>query len=118
MTLIITLNHDLSFTAHFLPGAFLIALPFIAQNPIVTVSCIIACLGFNGASTITNLVNAQDLAPNFAATLYGMMNFLATTAGFLAPMTVAFFTSEKVIPAFTYLVVRLVDHIYNLYLYF
>ncbi|XP_040167226.1 putative inorganic phosphate cotransporter [Anopheles arabiensis] len=81
--------------SHFLPGAFLIALPFIAQNPIVTVSCIIACLGFNGASTITNLVNAQDLAPNFAATLYGMMNFLATTAGFLAPMTVAFFTSEK-----------------------
>uniref|UniRef100_A0A182TBS6 Major facilitator superfamily (MFS) profile domain-containing protein n=1 Tax=Anopheles maculatus TaxID=74869 RepID=A0A182TBS6_9DIPT len=80
---------------HFLPGAFLIALPFIAQDPIVTVSCIVACLGFNGASTITNLVNAQDLAPNFAATLYGMMNFLATTAGFLAPMTVAFFTKEK-----------------------
>ncbi|XP_050079516.1 putative inorganic phosphate cotransporter [Anopheles maculipalpis] len=81
--------------SHFLPGAFLIALPFIAQDPIVTVSCIVACLGFNGASTITNLVNAQDLAPNFAATLYGMMNFLATTAGFLAPMTVAFFTKEK-----------------------
>uniref|UniRef100_A0A182QSX6 Major facilitator superfamily (MFS) profile domain-containing protein n=1 Tax=Anopheles farauti TaxID=69004 RepID=A0A182QSX6_9DIPT len=81
--------------SHFLPGAFLIALPFIGQDPIVTVSCIIACLGFNGASTITNLVNAQDLAPNFAATLYGMMNFLATTAGFLAPMTVAFFTKEN-----------------------
>uniref|UniRef100_A0A182PVE8 Major facilitator superfamily (MFS) profile domain-containing protein n=1 Tax=Anopheles epiroticus TaxID=199890 RepID=A0A182PVE8_9DIPT len=81
--------------SHFLPGAFLIALPFIAQDPIVTVSCIIACLGFNGASTITNLVNAQDLAPNFAATLYGMMNFLATTAGFLAPMTVAFFTEQR-----------------------
>ncbi|XP_049291666.1 sialin-like [Anopheles funestus] len=81
--------------SHFLPGAFLIALPFIGQDPIVTVSCIIACLGFNGASTITNLVNAQDLAPNFAATLYGMMNFLATTAGFLAPMVVAYFTKEK-----------------------
>ncbi|KFB47842.1 AGAP010372-PA-like protein [Anopheles sinensis] len=86
-----------SFTlfSHFLPGAFLIALPFIAEDPIVTVACIVACLGFNGASTITNLVNAQDLAPNFAATLYGMMNFLATTAGFLAPMMVAFFTKEK-----------------------
>uniref|UniRef100_A0A182JXW7 Major facilitator superfamily (MFS) profile domain-containing protein n=1 Tax=Anopheles christyi TaxID=43041 RepID=A0A182JXW7_9DIPT len=81
--------------SHFLPGAFLIALPFIGEDPIITVSCIIACLGFNGASTITNLVNAQDLSPNFAATLYGMMNFLATTAGFLAPMAVAFFTMEK-----------------------
>ncbi|XP_058066948.1 putative inorganic phosphate cotransporter [Anopheles bellator] len=86
-----------SFTvfSHFLPGAFLVALPFLARDPIVTVSCIIACLGFNGASTITNLVNAQDLAPNFAATLYGLMNFLATTAGFLAPMMVAYFTKEK-----------------------
>lgn len=60
------------------------------------VSLIVACLGVNGASTITNLVNAQDLAPNFVATLYGVMNFLGTTAGFIAPMLVAHFTSDMV----------------------
>ncbi|XP_058830779.1 sialin-like [Topomyia yanbarensis] len=81
--------------SHIIPGIFLIVLPFIAQDALVCVACIVACLGFNGSSTITNLVNAQDLAPNFAATLYGFLNFLGTTTGFIAPMLVAFFTSEK-----------------------
>lgn len=81
--------------SHLIPGAILVALPFIGQNPLVCVALIVACLGVNGASTITNLVNAQDLAPNFVATLYGMMNFIGTTAGFTAPMLVAHFTAEK-----------------------
>ncbi|XP_055624146.1 sialin-like isoform X2 [Toxorhynchites rutilus septentrionalis] len=81
--------------SHLIPGVLLFLLPFIAQDPLVCVACIVACLGFNGSSTITNLVNAQDLSPNFAATLYGFMNFLGTTAGFLAPMLVAYFTAEK-----------------------
>ncbi|XP_021707113.1 sialin [Aedes aegypti] len=80
--------------SHLIPGAILIALPYIGQDPLVCVSLIVACLGVNGASTITNLVNAQDLAPNFVATLYGVMNFLGTTAGFIAPMLVAHFTSD------------------------
>ncbi|XP_065090727.1 putative inorganic phosphate cotransporter [Ochlerotatus camptorhynchus] len=80
--------------SHLIPGAILVALPFIGQNPLVCVALIVACLGVNGASTITNLVNAQDLAPNFVATLYGMMNFIGTTAGFVAPMLVAHFTAE------------------------
>ncbi|XP_055590927.1 sialin-like [Uranotaenia lowii] len=83
------------FVSHILPGTFLIVLPFVAKDPLVCVGCMIACLGFNGAATITNLVNAQDLAPNFAATLYGFMNFIGTTAGFLAPMMVAFYTEES-----------------------
>lgn len=82
--------------AHLIPGVLLLLLPFIALEPLVCVACIVACLGFNGSSTITNLVNAQDLSPNFAATLYGFMNFLGTSAGFLAPMLVAHFTAEKV----------------------
>ncbi|XP_062560564.1 sialin-like [Armigeres subalbatus] len=81
--------------SHFIPGAILVALPFFGQDPFVCVGFIIACIGVNGASTITNLVNAQDLAPNFAATLYGVMSFLGTTAGFIAPMLVAHFTSEQ-----------------------
>uniref|UniRef100_A0A8D8CG37 Sialin n=3 Tax=Culex pipiens TaxID=7175 RepID=A0A8D8CG37_CULPI len=81
--------------SHLIPAVFLIIIPFVGQDPLVCVGLIVSCLGFNGASTITNLVNAQDLAPNFAATLYGFMNFLGTTAGFLAPMLVAYFTAEK-----------------------
>ena len=53
-------------------------------------------LGFNGCATLTNLLNSHDLAPNFAGTLYGIINTAGTTAGFLAPMVVAYFTKENV----------------------
>ncbi|XP_055529939.1 sialin-like isoform X2 [Wyeomyia smithii] len=90
-----TLRKSFCMFSHFLPGAFLVILPFIAQDPLVCVGCIVLCLGFNGSSTITNLVNAQDLAPNFAASLYGFLSFLGTTTGFIAPMLVGYFTAEN-----------------------
>ncbi|XP_062557722.1 sialin-like [Armigeres subalbatus] len=79
--------------SHIIPGA--LSLPLFGKDPLVCVGFIVACLGVNGAATITDLVNAQDLAPNFAATLYGVMSFFGTTAGFIAPMLVAHFTSEQ-----------------------
>lgn len=45
---------------------------------------------------MTNLQNSQDLAPNFAGTLYGIINFVGTTSGFISPLIVAHFTEEKV----------------------
>jgi ACS family sodium-dependent inorganic phosphate cotransporter len=42
-------------------------------------------LGFNGAALISNLSNNQDLAPNFAGFLYGIMNTIGTTSGFIIP---------------------------------
>jgi MFS transporter, ACS family, solute carrier family 17 (sodium-dependent inorganic phosphate cotransporter), other len=53
-------------------------------------------LGFNGAATMTNLQNTQDLAPNYAGTLYGIINFVGTTSGFISPMIVAHFTENEV----------------------
>lgn len=45
---------------------------------------------------MTNLQNTQDLAPNFAGTLYGIINFVGTTSGFLSPLIVAHFTADGV----------------------
>lgn len=59
------------------------------------VAIITLSLGFNGASTMTNLQNSQDLAPNFAGTLYGVINFVGTTSGFISPMLVAHFTAVQ-----------------------
>lgn len=53
-------------------------------------------LGFNGAGVLTNLHNSQDLSPNFCATIYGIINMIGTTAGFISPMVVAILTREKV----------------------
>ena len=54
-------------------------------------------LGFNGSSNLTNLINAHDIAPNYAGTIYGIINTVGTTAGFIAPLVVTYFTQERVI---------------------
>lgn len=69
---------------------------YTKHNPATCVALITLSLGFNGASAVTNLQNAQDLTPNYAASLFAMVNIVATTSGFLSPMLVAFYISENV----------------------
>lgn len=83
-------------TAHIIPGLCLIGLSFVGYHPYWCVTIITVSLGFNGASTVTNLQNSQDLAPNFAGTLYGLINFFGTTTGFITPVVVGYFTAERV----------------------
>lgn len=45
---------------------------------------------------MTSSQNPQDLAPNFAASVFGFTNFFATSSGFISPLVVSYFTSEKV----------------------
>jgi MFS transporter, ACS family, solute carrier family 17 (sodium-dependent inorganic phosphate cotransporter), other len=84
------------FTAHIIPGVFLILLCFVGCDPYICVAIITLSLGFNGAATMTNLQNSQDLAPNYAGSLYGIINFFGTTSGFISPIIVAHFTAEQV----------------------
>lgn len=71
-------------------------LTYVGDDPYICVTVITLSLGFNGASTVTNLQNAQDLAPNFAGTLYGTINFVGTTSGFITPLIVGHFTQDRV----------------------
>ncbi|XP_030566420.1 sialin [Drosophila novamexicana] len=81
--------------SHILPGVMLIVLAFCGRDPYVCVAIMTISLGFNGAATSTNLANSQDLAPNFAGTMYGIINCLGTTPGIFSPLIVAAFTHEK-----------------------
>lgn len=85
----------LTLLAHVVPGMFLVALPYVSDRPYVCVAFITLSLGFNGASTTTNLQNSHDLAPNYAATLYGFINTAGTTTGFITPLVVAYFTRDR-----------------------
>lgn len=51
---------------------------------------------------MTNLQNSQDLAPNYAGTVYGIVNFVGTTSGFITPLVVSHFTAERVISTKVY----------------
>ncbi|KAL7050318.1 hypothetical protein ACKWTF_004034 [Chironomus riparius] len=81
--------------SHIIPGLFLLLLCKIGYDPYICVAVITLSLGFNGAATMTNLQNSQDLAPSFAGQLYGIINFVATTSGFISPLIVAYFTQER-----------------------
>lgn len=53
-------------------------------------------MALNGTSVLTNMQNSQDLSPNYAATIYGIINAVATTSGFISPLVVAYFTQDNV----------------------
>lgn len=82
--------------SHVVPGLLLIALGYTGCAPILSVALITFSMGSNGAATLTNLVNHQDLAPNFAGTLYGIANGIGNTAGFVTPLVTAYFTKNGV----------------------
>lgn len=54
-------------------------------NAVLNVVLLIISMGLNGAATITNLRNPQDLAPNFSGTLFGIMSFFGGLTGFIVP---------------------------------
>ncbi|XP_017072608.1 sialin [Drosophila eugracilis] len=81
--------------SHILPGVMLIILAYFGRDPYVCVAIMTISLGFNGAATASNLANSQDLAPNYAGTLYGIINCIGTTPGIFSPLIVAAFTKNE-----------------------
>lgn len=82
--------------SHIIPGVLLVLLVYAGCSTALSVALITMSMGFNGAATLTNLQNHQDLAPNYAGTLYGIANFVGSTAGFFTPMITAYFTRSGV----------------------
>ncbi|XP_062531601.1 sialin isoform X2 [Bombyx mori] len=78
--------------SHILPGLLLLCLIYAGCSTTLSVALITMSMGFNGAATLTNLQNHQDLAPSYAGTLYGIANCIGSTAGFFTPMITAYFT--------------------------
>lgn len=82
--------------AHIIPGLLLVGVGYIGFYPLICVAIVTCSLGFNGSATVTNLQNSQDLAPNYAGTVYGIINFVGTTTGFITPVVVGHFTEGGV----------------------
>ncbi|CAH1984886.1 unnamed protein product [Acanthoscelides obtectus] len=79
--------------SHILPGLLLAIQTLTGCDVNWAIVLITLSLGLNGASTLTNLQNAHDLAPNFAGTLYGIANCLGSATGFISPIIVGYLTS-------------------------
>lgn len=82
----VTRIHDrVFFPAHFIPGIFLILVGYVGCDLLLANIFLVFALGFNGAASISNLSNNQDLSPNFAGFLYGIMNTIGCTSGMIIP---------------------------------
>lgn len=88
------------FLAHFIPALFMYGIIFTECNAIAAISLVTFSLGINGASTVTNLQNAQDLAPNFAGSIYGIVNCIGGIANLVAPLLTTSITAKQVIFVF------------------
>ncbi|XP_034945295.1 sialin-like [Chelonus insularis] len=69
--------------SHIAPGVALIIMTYVGCNASVAITMMILALAFNGAACQTSLQNHQDLAPNFAGSIYGVMNVFGSVPGFI-----------------------------------
>lgn len=79
-----------------MPGILLLVQTFVGCDITWSIVLITMSLGINGASTLTNLQNPQDLSPNYAPTIYGTINSIGSMTGFINPMIVGYMTAEHV----------------------
>jgi ACS family sodium-dependent inorganic phosphate cotransporter len=82
--------------SHIIPGVLLLILNLTGCDVNWSVILLTMSLGSNGASTLTNLQNSQDLAPNYAGSLYGIANCIGSTTGFITPLIVGQITANHV----------------------
>lgn len=86
----------LPFSAHFSPGFWFIVMEYIGSSPYACIAVITIAFAFSGASVCTSLQNIQELAPNYSAIIFAIVNVVSSTNGITAPMVIARFTQEKV----------------------
>lgn len=79
----------------------LVGLCFVGYRKDLTIILLCMAMGFKGAMYSGYMCSHQDLTPNYAGTLFGLTNCLATVPGFLAPLVVGIITHDNVsIPVF------------------
>ncbi|KAF7379027.1 hypothetical protein HZH66_015261 [Vespula vulgaris] len=81
--------------SHMGPAIALIIMTYAGCDATTAMVMLILALTFNGAACQTSLVNHQDLAPNFAGSLYGVMNTFGSFPGFIIPPIIGALTNER-----------------------
>ncbi|XP_023247145.1 vesicular glutamate transporter 1 [Copidosoma floridanum] len=80
--------------SHVLPAICLILISYAGCNRFTAIAMMTLALTFNGAACQTSLQNHQDLAPNFAGSLYGIMNTFGSFSGFIIPAILGVLINE------------------------
>ncbi|UJR21148.1 hypothetical protein I4U23_024247 [Adineta vaga] len=75
--------------------AFLVAIGYMGCDHTTAVICCILAVGFLGFQTCGPIISHLDIASNYAGTLVGITNMLATIPGFVGPYVVGAITNNN-----------------------
>jgi len=81
--------------SHIIPGILLMCMTLVKCDHVGAVLILIFSMSINGAAVVTNLQNAQDLAPNFAGSIFGIISLIGGTTGFITPAVTGALISEN-----------------------
>ncbi|CAH1116344.1 unnamed protein product [Phaedon cochleariae] len=81
--------------SHIIPGILLIGISFTGCNYVTVVILLTLSMSVNGAAVLTNLQNPQDLAPNFAGSIFGIISFIGGMTGFIGPAVTSAFIKDN-----------------------
>lgn len=79
------------FPAHIIPGVILISMCYTTEYPVYSAALDVFTNAIMGAINLTVNQNSQDLSPNFASSIYGIVNFTGSIGGFIAFYILALF---------------------------
>lgn len=84
-TATVTLWLDIIFVGMYGSAAALVAMTWVNCNSTVAMTVLCVAVGCLGTVSSGSLISEQDIAPNFAGSIKGLTNTVASATGFLAP---------------------------------
>lgn len=84
------------FLAHIIPGVILISMCYLTSHAVYSACLDVFNTAIMGAINLTVNQNSQDLSPNFASSIYGIVNFTGSIGGFVTLYILALFLNVNV----------------------
>ena len=78
-----------------IPGVTVAALGYTTESWILCISVLSIGIGFSSALYMGHLAAVYDIAPTYSGTVYGFVNTVGNTTGFITPIVAASFTEEN-----------------------
>nr|CAI5867198.1 unnamed protein product [Callosobruchus analis] len=85
-----------AFFSHVAAGLLMTGISYVGCHWDHIVVLFIFSMALNGCNVVVNLVNAQDLSPNYVGIIYSLISALGATAGIIVPAVTGAVLEQKV----------------------
>ena len=78
------------------PAILFVGLAFVGCNKTLTIAILCIALALSAGKYTGHGINPQDMSPNYAGTIVGIANTVASCAGFASPIVTGYLTDGQV----------------------